>query len=94
MGTETTKPVTLKDGRIVPKGTAIVEWKVNGMDGLCKTECGATVRCRNVFKAPTIATMERWMHDCVARSVSGARVEPDGYDEHGSPSWILVLGLI
>jgi hypothetical protein len=46
------------------------------------------------FRVPTIQTMNKWIRDGVAKSVFGERVEPDGIDEHGSPSWILFLGLI
>ncbi len=52
------------------------------------------VRVTSAFRAPTVATMERWSNDGVARSVLGKLVEPDGHDEHGSPSWLLALGLI
>jgi hypothetical protein len=94
MATATTKPVTLKTGRIVPKGTLIIQWCVNGDHGRCLTECGAVIRCTSAFKAPSIATMESWDARGIARSVAGCNVEPDGYDEHGSPSWMLVLGII
>ena len=52
------------------------------------------VRVQSAFRAPTVATTEKWVNDAVARSVLGKRVEPDGHDENGSPSWLLVLGLI
>jgi len=45
-------------------------------------------------KAPSIATMERWLNDGVARAVDGCRVEPDGTCPHGSPSWLIRLGVI
>ena len=43
---------------------------------------------------PTMKTLERWVEDGVASSITGQRVEPDGYDQNGFPSWLLVLGLI
>lgn len=45
-------------------------------------------------KAPSIATMERWMADGVAKATDGCRVEPDGRCGHGKPSWLLYLGYI
>lgn len=45
-------------------------------------------------KPPTVATMDRWVSDGVARSIDGCRVEPDGECEHGYPSWLMALGLI
>jgi hypothetical protein len=47
------------------------------------------------FKAPpSNQTMEKWMDDGIAQSVTGKRVEPDGYDSDGFPSYLIVLGLI
>jgi hypothetical protein len=45
-------------------------------------------------KAPSITTMRSWESDGIAKSVFGKRVELDGMDEYGSPSWFLVMGLI
>lgn len=45
-------------------------------------------------KMPSIATMQRWLNDGVAKATDGCRVEPDGHCEHGKPSWLLRLGLI
>ncbi len=45
-------------------------------------------------KPPSMNTLEKWSNDGVAKSVTGARVEPDGYGPDGSPSWLLVLGFI
>ena len=45
-------------------------------------------------KPPSVATMAKWMNDGVAKAVDGCRVEPDGRCEHGSPSWLLRMGLI
>jgi len=45
-------------------------------------------------KRPSIQTLSRWSDDGVAEATDGCRVEPDGTCEHGSKSWLLVLGLI
>jgi hypothetical protein len=45
-------------------------------------------------KAPTIATMSRWDMDGIAKTPTGHRVEPDGHGPDGSPSWLLVVGVI
>ena len=45
-------------------------------------------------KRPSIATMERWNYDGIARATDGCRIEPDGVCEHGHSSWMLVLGVI
>jgi len=56
----------------------------------------STVKAQGVTfgKIPSFNTLERWMNDGVCKTPTGARVEPDGHDEYGSPSWLLVLGLI
>jgi len=44
--------------------------------------------------APSLRTMEKWSDDGVAKSIDGARVEPDGFSPSGAPSWMLVVGVI
>ncbi len=53
-----------------------------------------SVRVSSAFKAPSLKTLEKWSYDGVAKSIGGKRVEPDGYDENGLPSWMLVMGII
>lgn len=45
-------------------------------------------------KCPGMATLERYSNDGVAKTPTGHRVEPDGYGPDGSPSWLLVIGVI
>ena len=44
-------------------------------------------------KMPSMAKIENWVEDSVCLTPLGNRVEPDGYDQHGCPSWLLILGL-
>ena len=46
------------------------------------------------IKAPSYSTMEKWMSDSFCKSVNGKKVEPDGFDGDGYPSWLIVLGMI
>lgn len=48
---------------------------------------------KGATKPPSMSAIER-MVDGTSKSVLGKRVEPDGHDEYGSPSWLLVLGFI
>jgi hypothetical protein len=52
-----------------------------------RTSEGYTIQW--VGKPPTLTTMERWMDDGVAKSITGQRVEPDHPE-----SWLRVLGFI
>lgn len=45
-------------------------------------------------KVPSIRTLEKWSDDGIARSILGKKVEPDGYDSDGFPSWLVALGMI
>jgi len=92
----------LKDGRTFAKGTVFsvafaksdkgtTYLNVSNLDG---SHAFKTTRFGSFFKAPSLATMERWSMDGVAKSVSGHRVEPDGYGPDGSPSWLLAIGVI
>ena len=46
-------------------------------------------------KCPSAKSLARMSdEEGVCTTVTGARVEPDGRDLYGAPSWLLVLGLI
>ena len=45
-------------------------------------------------KEPGLRTIERWMNDGGCKAVDGCWTDPDGYCDHGTPSWALELGLI
>ena len=45
-------------------------------------------------KIPTLTTLEKWNDSGVCKTPTGHKVEPDGYGPDGSPSWLLVLGVI
>lgn len=47
-----------------------------------------------VNKTPSINQMERWDNEGYSKSMLGKKVEPDGFDPNGSPSWMLVIGII
>lgn len=49
---------------------------------------------KRTTKQPSIATIERWSMDGVAKATDGCKVEPDGTCEHGAPSWLLKLGYL
>jgi hypothetical protein len=60
----------------------------------CVTLANAHKYVTGFAKPPGMRTLERYSFDGIAKSVTGARVEPDGYGPDGSPSWLLCLGLI
>ncbi|WP_331725155.1 hypothetical protein OG478_53190 (plasmid) [Streptomyces phaeochromogenes] len=43
---------------------------------------------------PSIEQMQSWMSEGGAEARDGCWVEPDGTCEHGSPSWLLAIGVI
>lgn len=49
---------------------------------------------KGISKVPTIKTLQKWTNDGVCKTPFGKRVEPDGHDEFGAPSWLLIAGLI
>lgn len=91
------KAITMKDGTIVPAKSP-VEFIANNPK-LCTVFSATnyqwyTVKITSAFKQPTNASLEKWVDDCIAKSVSGKKVETDGWASDGSPSWLLALGLI
>ncbi len=73
----------------IPEGTEVSAGNVLDQDLVFTTRKFSTF-----FKPPTMKTLEKYSFDSVAKSVTGKRCEPDGYAEDGSPSWLLVLGMI
>ena len=47
-----------------------------------------------VNKCPSTQTLNKWIMDGVAKTVTGQRTEPDGYGCDGAPSWLLAIGVI
>lgn len=45
-------------------------------------------------KMPSIGQLEKMSNDGVCTTVTGHRVEPDGFGPDGSASWLLVAGVI
>ena len=104
MTKKTIREIKLRSGEVIPQGT---EFTLTGTDRALlalATDGSRAYRLgfRNAnknfglpfMKEPTLRTLERWSNDCVAKTVIGGRIEPDGRDQNGFPSWLLVLGLI
>jgi hypothetical protein len=95
---------TLRDGRVIPSGipieitfneTAIAAITCDGFETPVKIRLSNAYKWIKGFKAPpSTKVMERWMDDGIAKTVTGKRVEPDGIGPDGSPSYLIVLGLI
>ena len=65
--------------------------------GLLVSNLHATVKATNGVKfnkCPSLARLAKMNDDCVCTTVTGHRVEPDGFGPDGSPSWLLVMGVI
>ena len=96
------RDVTLKDGRKFFKGEkanitflddTYLSVLVNG--DTFKTSARKGFNTFTGFcKVPSMKTLEKWVYDGIARTVTGDRCEPDGYGEENAPSWLLVLGYI
>lgn len=43
---------------------------------------------------PSEEQINNWMVDDICETPCGCAIEPDGYCEHGNPSWLIILGLI
>ena len=54
----------------------------------------ANSKFTKIIKAPSLRSLEKQDGDGICKTVTGQRVEPDGFGCDGSPSWLLVLGLM
>lgn len=91
------REIKLKSGEVIPQGT-LLEIKPSDSNSACIANWNGKelkLRYSAVKKAPSLRTIQRWViFDCVAKSIAGKRVEPDGHDEFGFPAWSLALGVI
>lgn len=102
MHKNTLREIKLGSGAVIPAGTPCT-LEIHSA-GIRATHAGGTAKLgwRNAkanFGAPfttvpTLRTLEKWSNDGIARSTMGAKVEPDGTDANGAPSWLLALGMI
>lgn len=102
-----TKDVTKKDGTTFAKGekvTVAFDVKESSSGDICASYFSCTTADGRRFisgrfetvgiKTPSLRTLEKYSDDGIAKSVFGARVEPDGWDANGAPSWLRALGMI
>ena len=61
---------------------------------LFKSELKPEPEPKPAITTPSDEQLGEWMFDGVCEAVDGCTVEPDGTCEHGSPSWLLQLGMI
>lgn len=100
------KDLQLKDGGSLPVGTSGVitfpdpaESK-NGT--LCFFNSGDEthkIETRKLdiyfgYRIPSETTIRKWMSSFFCKSVTGKNVEPDGFGDDNSPSWLLALEVI
>ena len=95
---KTQKEIKLKDGSTLPKGLPVT-FKTDlpsrcFVEDLSKRPECFRVRVTSAFRAPSIATMQKWDNEGFCKSIGGKRVEPDGWDCDQTPSWMLALSLI
>lgn len=102
----TKQEIKWRDGTVTPAGTKVhIDFAPKSLQStLMYVTVGENVYKTNIIvahrkytgflKPPGQKILERQSNDCVAKSVTGKRVEPDGYGPDGSPSWLLVLGFI
>lgn len=76
-----------------PRGSSICVLDVPGHDSV-RVSISKLPDLVNGFKRPSFSALERMTDDGVSSTPTGKKVEPDGYGVDGSPSWLLVLGLI
>lgn len=92
---KTKRQFKMKDGTVVPAGAEIKPNPASHSKGLVLWN-GKSYRVgwEKLAKVPSMATLQRWSDDGIAKSVNGKKTEPDGIDGEGFPSWFQALGII
>jgi len=98
------KDVKLKSGTVIAKDavaqvkyneSVIADVTVEGVEKPVKISVEALTRLLDGYpKMPSLSRLEKMSSDGIATTPTGKRTEPDGYGDDGSPSWLLVAGVI
>jgi len=99
------RDIPLKSGTLIPKGTkCTVSWEQNNPSTMLVLSPGFDHALRLLTRnaANNFEEIESFNREQLAEAISGGechsvlgnRVEPDGWDPDGSPSWLLALGVI
>jgi len=91
------KNIGLRSGETLTKGTQVSVRAIPGNDHVCIVNNGIRdikLSYTSVFKMPSERCLMQGANDGICKTPIGKRVEPDGHDEYGYPSWLLILGLI
>lgn len=94
-----------KDGTVTPANTSVHIWFspknlpskmfIQTGDRVYQTRIsGGNLKYVGITKVPSLRTMEKYSWDGIAKTVTGFKTEPDGFGPDGSPSWMLVEGII
>jgi len=105
MATKTLKKdLKRKDGFIFPEGTRVtIEFPSDyrGMVMLIRDDLNNILLTKSInffrifgVKEPSMKTLEKYVYDGISKSLLGKKVEPDGIDPDGSPSVLLLLGIL
>jgi hypothetical protein len=98
--------IKMKDGVIIPVGARVhIDFAPKSLqpyfvyvtygDYVYKTNIERNHHKYTGFtKQPTDKTLQKRSFDGISKSITGKKVEPDGYGPDGAPSWELVLGYI
>ena len=91
------KTITWKDGYTIAEGKTVNAICLpNGVsiEGKILPYKHASKYLDTFNPVPSMEELEEYAYDSVCETPCGCSVEPDGHCEHGTPSWLLVIGLI
>lgn len=98
MKTKLYRELKLKDGTVLPQGLEVNARPHPEMDNVALVTVDNSreykLRITSIKKPPSLKTLEKYVMDGISRSVSGAKVEPDGKDADGWASWLMVVGVM
>lgn len=101
---KTKKNVNWKDGTVTPINTLVhIDFSektpgriyVTVENKVYKTKLfTAHAIFTGITKPPGLRSLENYSWNGIAKTATGKKTEPDGYGYDGSPSWMLVAGII
>jgi hypothetical protein len=101
--TTTKREVVLKDGTVMPTGSAVTCDFPDGFSYLFVNFAGRKLKLyyknahtvlKGFQKEPSLDALTNMMEKGVVTTPLGSRTEPDGTGRYGEPSWLLVMELV
>ena len=97
------REIRFRDGHIIRKGDSLglswpdarnLPWQVDVIHGDKTLKCKASTALAWIGLEVSTEQLSEDMNEGICETPAGNRVEPDGVDQGGNPSWLMIHGIL